>query len=150
VPHRLTIIRWAISTTAAALAAGSTVAALTDANFAARLNADLPYWAPITHRLAGHAPDAPDPGFHTQVPLRALRQVATLLPDRAQYEVVLPAAARAAEYTDIVSALRLYAPYAITTSSSAHARWAVVYGGGTPKGKRRPVGEGVLLVELAR
>ena len=90
-----------------------------------RVNAHLSEYAPLTHRFAGYTPDYKEPAFHTQIDVDAFRRAGRFLPPGARYLMVVPA--KPLIYTDVVSAARIYAPWAIPVSDPAKADWELAY-----------------------
>ena len=100
--------------------------AIVDSRWAnSRVNAQISEYAPLIHRFAGYLPDRKDPAFHTQIDVDAFRRGGHFLPHGARYLMVVPA--KPLIYTDVVSAARIYAPWAIPVSDPAKADWVLAY-----------------------
>jgi hypothetical protein len=95
------------------------------------VNARMSEYFSVTGKLAGHEPDRIDPGFHTEIDVDAFRRAGRALPPGARYLLALPA--RALVFTDVVSATRIYAPWAIPVSDPAKADWVLAYDAPLPR-----------------
>jgi hypothetical protein len=88
-------------------------------------------YASLNHRLAGYEPDRIDPAFHTEIDVDAFRRAGRALPPGGRYFMVVPA--RPLVYTDVLSATRIYAPWAIPVSDAAKADWVIAYDAPLPR-----------------
>jgi hypothetical protein len=118
-------LRVALGVLILGVVAAATIAVVHSQWVNSRVNARLPEYTPLTHRFAGYEADRHDPAFHTQIDVDAFRRAGRALPPGARYLMVVPA--KPLIYTDVVSATRIYAPWAIPVSDPAKADWVLAY-----------------------